>query len=507
MRGGELLARADVVVYDYLANPSLLDRAPATAKRVYVGKKGFERHATQDDINELLVSTAKAVKAAGGGTIVRLKGGDPFVFGRGGEEALALAQAGIAYEVVPGVTSGVAAAAYAGIPVTHRGVSSSVTFVTGNEDPSKPVSTINWRALAQLAGQGGTLCFYMGMRNLAAIAENLMREGADPLTPAAAIEWGTAARQRTVVSTIEGIASEASRAGLGAPAIVCVGQVVGLREGPSWFELRPLFGKRVAVTRSSAQAGSLSRRLAELGADVVECPAIEISAPDSFQGLDTAIGRLGSYRWIVFTSANGVDAFFERLQFAGMDARALASAFVAAIGPATANRLQGWGIKADVVPDEYRGEAVFAAIVAASAQAGMSIAGSRVLIPRAQVAREALPDLLREAGAEVDVVAAYKTVSPAHASVDALADLLQEGKLDAVTFASPSAVRNLVELLGERAGLLASTTLASIGPITSAALRDVGLSPSTEAKSYTADGLVDSLLNQWALMRKDDETA
>ena len=507
LRGARLLEQADIVVYDYLANAALVDHVKPSAELLYVGKKGFSAHVTQDEINALLVQKARELDACGGGVLVRLKGGDPFVFGRGGEEALALSAAGIPFEVVPGVTSGIAAPAYAGIPVTHRGIASSVTFITGHEDPTKNASAIDWTALARLAQKGGTLCFYMGMRNLELIAGRLAEQGVSADTPVALVRWGTTSNQQTLVACIEDVAIRAREAGFGAPAIILVGPVASLREKLSWFEERPLFGRRIVVTRSRSQASTFSARLRELGADVVELPTIAFAEPDDYSPLDQAIRRMASYDWVVFTSVNGVDAFFSRLALLAADAtscpirhadaRALAGACVAAIGPATAKRLQDHGIRADVLPGEYRGEAVFDAIADASARFGISLQEARVLVPRAQVAREVLPDLLRDAGAQVDVVAAYQTVLPEGDAAAELAEAIATGDIDAVTFTSSSTARNLLALLGDRAEALHGVDVFSIGPITSKTLADAGFAPTCEAEEYTIPGLVDALVKTY----------
>lgn len=527
VRGRELLQWADVVVYDYLANDALLALAPDDAERIPVGKKGFAHHPTQLQINQLLVQCARQLQQAGGGLIVRLKGGDPFVFGRGGEEALALAQAHIPFEIVPGVTSGVAAPAYAGIPVTHRTLSSSVTFVTGHEDPTKNASAIDWMALARLAARGGTLCFYMGMHNLGMIAQRLMGEGLAADTPAALVQWGTLPAQRTMIAPLSVIESRSRDAGFGAPSIILVGPVATLRDQLAWYERLPLFGRRVVVTRSRSQAPTFTKRLHDLGAEVLAFPAIECVPPESYGSLDAAIDRLNVYDWIVFTSVNGVQCFFERLQDRApkggvVDARALAGMRIATIGPATAAHLRRFGLVADAVPTSYRGEAVYAAMQEVCAATGSSLKGAHVLLPRAQVARQALPDLLRAAGAQVDVVPAYRTVIPRGDTVRALIDALTAGQVDALTFTSSSTVRNLLELLGEgtdeSAGrgdacaadhdsmpvdkpmaddgartvrdLLARCELFSIGPVTSATLREAGLERIHEATIYTIDGLI-----------------
>ena len=501
LRGARLLEQADVVVYDYLANAALTAHVKPTAELVYVGKKGFSAHVTQDEINGIIVRKAQELAAAGGGTLVRLKGGDPFVFGRGGEEALALAAAGIPFEVVPGVTSGIAAPAYAGIPVTHRGVASSVTFITGHEDPTKNASAIDWLALARLAQKGGTLCFYMGMRNLELIANRLMEQGVADDTPVALVRWGTTSEQETLVARIADVACRAREAGFAAPAIILVGPVAKLRDELSWFERRPLFGRTVVVTRSRSQASSFSEKLRGLGANVVEFPTIAFADPDSLEPLDAAIGSLGSYDWVVFTSVNGVNAFFGRLQALAAagdapyaDARALAGCRVAAIGPATARGLESRGVCPDAVPGEYRGEAVFQAIADASARFGIALDGARVLIPRAQVAREALPALLRDAGATVEVAPAYQTVMPDAGKVDELAALIEADSVDAITFTSSSTARNLIAALGDRAALLEKAKLFSIGPVTSNTLTDAGYPVFAESSEYTIAGLTATLV-------------
>lgn len=509
VRGRELLERADAVVYDYLANPELLAFVPADARRVYVGKEGFAPHIGQQAINDLLVRTAREVGQRGGSVVVRLKGGDPFVFGRGGEEALALVEADVPFEVVPGVTSGIAAPAYAGVPVTHRGISSSVTFITGHEDPTKDETAIDWNSLARLATRGGTLCFYMGMRNLGLIAAKLAAGGMPRTMPVALVQWGTTGRQRTLVSTLAAVEEEA--AGFGAPAIILVGEVARLRGQLTWFEQRPLLGRRIVVTRSRSQASSFSAMLRQMGAQVEEVPTIEFAPPDDFAPLDGVLRRLDRFAWVVFTSVNGVDAFFERLSLAASDApglmpdaRALAQSRIAAIGPATAQRLREHGVKADVVPAQYRGEAVFAAMDEAAARLGVLLAGAQVLIPRAQEAREVLPRLLEEAGADVQVVAAYKTVRPSDDTAQRLVALLEAGEVDAVTFTSSSTARNLLALLGDRRDLLAGVKLFSIGPITTQTLAQAGFGDVREAAEYTIPGLARALEEHYGQMRSSE---
>lgn len=497
LRAVELIEKADVVVYDYLSNGALLAHARPDARLEYVGKKGFSNHVTQDQINALLVECAQA---DGVHSVVRLKGGDPFVFGRGGEEALVLRAHGIPFEVVPGVTSAIAASAYAGIPVTQRKVASSVTLITGHEDPTRETSSVNWQALSALVAQGNTVCFYMGVRSLPKISEQLMGCGAAAGTPVALVRWGTCPAQETLVGTLGDIAEKARRAQFAAPAIIVVGQVVAYRDRLSWFEDRPLFGRRIVVTRSRSQASVLVERLEELGAETLEVPTIEFAAPDDVAPLERAACEAGCYDWVVFTSVNGVAAFFDALSRNGRDARALGGCRIAAIGPATASALAAHGIAADLVPSEYKAEGVFAALEAQTP----GLAGTRVLIPRAQVARETLPELLEKAGAVVDVVAAYKTVAATGERAGELVEQLLSGRIDAITFTSSSTARNLVALLGEDAReALAHASLVSIGPITTQTLENAGLHVAAQAQTYTIPGLVQTLCEMFTRERNN----
>jgi uroporphyrinogen III methyltransferase/synthase len=487
VKGVRCLEEADAVVYDRLAPEALLKHARPEAERIYVGKRPGNPTMSQEEINGLLVELGRAGK-----TVVRLKGGDPYIFGRGGEEALALIEAGLPFEVVPGVTSGVAAPAYAGIPVTHRNVSTSVAFVTGHEDPTKGRSDVDW---ARTANGADTLVLYMGVGRLKEISTELVAAGRSPETPVACVRWGTIPEQRTVTGTLEDIAERVAEAGLKPPAITVVGEVVSLREaGLGWYERRPLFGRRVVVTRARAQAGELSVELERLGAEVYEFPTIEIRAPEDFGPLDAAIRDLDSFGWIVFTSVNGVESFLERLHHHGLDLRALPRrARIAAIGPATAEKIEEVGLRVDVVPKEYRAEALIEALE------GDSLAGERVLIPRARVAREILPEKLREAGAEVIVPPAYESV-PSSKGKDELARRLEAGGIDCVTFTASSTVENFVGAFGaaETARLLAGTRVACIGPITAETARKHGLSVDAEAEEYTIPGLVAAVVDLFA---------
>ncbi|MFL5539460.1 MAG: uroporphyrinogen-III C-methyltransferase [Longimicrobiaceae bacterium] len=476
LRAAELLERADVLVYDALAAPEIVERA-AKAERIYAGKRGGRANVmSQEEISALLVELAG--KHA---VVVRLKGGDPFVFGRGGEEALELARAGVPFEVVPGITAGIAGPAYAGIPVTHRGLSTSVTLVTGHEDPAKAGTDVDWTAL----GRGtGTLVFYMSVGKMEENFARLMEAGRSPDTPAAAVEWGTHPRQRTVAGTLATLPALAREANVGAPSVVVVGDVVSLRGELAWFDRRPLSGKRVVVTRARAQASGFAASLRELGAEVVQLPVIRIAPPDDPAPLREAAEAAGSFDWIVFTSANGVDRFFSVLTEAGRDARALGGVSLCAIGPATAEALAKHGIRADLVPDEYVAEAALEALAAAG-----DLAGKRVLIPRAAEARAVLPEGLREHGAEVVEVAAYRTVRDG-SGAEEVRRALGAGEIDWVTFTASSTVRSFVELAGTGVG---RARVASIGPITSATVRELGIEVDVEAKEYTIPGLLQAI--------------
>jgi uroporphyrinogen III methyltransferase/synthase len=467
-RGAALLARAEVVVYDRLAHPSLLALAPPGAALVDVGKTPGAPGATQDDINAVLVEHGRA-----GRTVVRLKGGDPFVFGRGGEEAEALIAAGVPFEVVPGITSAIAAPAYAGIPVTHRGLSTHVTVVTGHEDPSKGTTDTDWDALARA---GGTLVILMGARGVAEIADRLVAGGRPPDTPVAAVRWGTLPGQRTIRTTL----AAAGTAGISAPSAIVVGAVAAL--DLAWFESRPLFARTVVITRAREQASGLRARLEGLGAEVLELPSIAL------EPVDFSLPPLDDYAWLVFTSANGVDAFFDRgLVPAGLDTRALGWVQVAAIGPGTAAALARRGVRPDVVPERFVAESLLDAFPAPTA------GSDRVLVARAEQARDVLPEGLAERGYGVDVLPVYRTVrtepDPAHLA------LVREGAVDAITFTSSSTVTNFCDVVGELPD--PQPLVVSIGPVTSATARDRGLRVDAEADPHTIDGLITALLDSF----------
>ena len=476
----ECMKRAEVVVYDHLADESILSYAPADAELIYVGKQSCKHTMRQEDINVLL-----ADKAAEGKTVVRLKGGDPFVFGRGGEEALLLLESGIPFEILPGVTSAVSVPAYAGIPVTHRGVAVSFAVVTGHEDPTKAHSNIRWEHLATGVD---TLVFLMGVANIPVITKKLIEHGRPADTPAAFIRWGTHPEQETYVTTVGEAAETVVRAGIRPPAIFIVGDVVKLRAHLRWFArpaTRPLFGKRILVTRARAQASALTEKLTALGAACIEAPVIRIAPPaDGYAALDGAIAELNAYQWLIFTSVNGVEHFFARLHAAGKDTRALGYARVAAIGAATSAALRAFGIRADLVPPEFRAEAV------AEELRPLLPPRARILLPRAQEARDVLPDTLRAHGATVDVVAAYETVPEIEDA--AIAQRLASGEIDMVTFTSSSTVKNLVKMLGNITPLQ-QVKIACIGPVTADTARSFALEPDIVAKEYTIDGLVCSI--------------
>ncbi len=486
LKGKECLEQADVVLYDYLANPVLLQYAPATAQRLYIGRRGRGQYQDQADINRLLVERAKEGKV-----VVRLKGGDPFVFGRGGEEAEAMAAAGIEFEIVSGVTAAVAVPSYAGIPVTHRTLASMVTFVTGQEGPTKPATLLEWPKLANVSG---TLVFMMGMKNLASIVAHLLAEGRAPDTPVAAIRWGTKADQQTIVGSLADIVDKTEAAQLEPPTVIVVGEVVRLRGQLNWFEIKPLFGKRIVLTRAQEQAKEFSQLLAASGAEPVEVPTIQIVPPASWQAIDDAIIGLGTYQWLIFTSVNGVAPFMDRLQAAGKDARALAHLRLCAIGPRTAQELKTHGLTADLVPAEFQAEGVIAAL----AQVG--IRGNRILIPRAEVAREILPKQLRELGAVVDVIPVYRTVVPA-VDVVLLTQQLQDGRIAALTFTSSSTVRNFVELFGGPEavkGLVRQVVIACIGPITARTVEEYGLTVTIMPTENTVPALADAIVKHFS---------
>ncbi len=476
VKGLECIKQSDVIIYDYLASPSLLKCAPIKAEIIYVGKKGGDHTLSQEGINSLIVEKAKK-----GFTVTRLKGGDPFIFGRGGEEAEVLIDNGIPFEIVPGVTSAIAAPAYAGIPLTHRKFTSTLAFITGHEDPDKKESAIDWASVAKGIG---TLVFFMGVKNLPHITRQLIDHGMSPAKPVALIRWGTTPGQVTVTGTLDTIVERAQEAGLKAPAIIVVGDVVRLRKTMKWFENRPLMGKKIVVTRAREQASDLVKLLTDLGAECLECPTIKIVPPDDWKPLDMTIENLPSYDWLVFTSVNGVSFFFDRLFTKDKDVRVLSNLRTASIGPATAKRLFDFGLKSDIVPKNYRAESIVEAF------AKENIKGKKILLPRAKEARPILPIELTKMGAKVDEVTAYCT-KEVHDKADLLLTRLEEGTIDLITFTSSSTVKNFKSLIPpeklER--LMKGVTVASIGPITADTARELGFEVHIIAESFTIPGL------------------
>lgn len=543
LKGKRVLEQAEVLIYDRLINESILQFAPPSCELIYVGKAPGKHYLKQEEINALLVKKAQLNKY-----VVRLKGGDPFVFGRGGEEALALQEAGIPFEIVPGVSSAIAAAAYAGIPVTHRGLASSFTVITGHEDPTKDSAFINWE---QLAASSGTLVFLMGMTNLELIVKQLLHYNKPASTQVALVERGTSAEQRTVTGTLATIAAVAKQEGIGNPALIIVGEVVTLRDALSWYEQLPLFGQHVLVTRARSQASKLSLALRKLGASVTELPLIAFAPPTSLEPLKKAIedlagfgaelsspravanrrGSKSKYNWLIFTSVNGVEAFFEELFSLGHDVRALAGLKLVAVGSATKEALESKGLRNIIMPKEYCAEGIIAeldkhlssnrlASNSSSEEFSKSFASdlsenvpeesldqslnssfvpeqNRVLLVRAEDARETLPLELEKRGFVVDDVAAYKTIA-APLNAEELLQALNAGTYTGISFTSSSTVHKLMQAVGKDHALLSNIALYSIGPITSKTLREYGFEPTVEAQPYTIEGLVEAITKELA---------
>jgi len=481
LRAKECIEQADVIVYDHLANPEMLGWAREDAEIIYAGKEAGKHAPKQDEINALLIE-----KAREGKQVVRLKGGDPFVFGRGAEEAKAVVDAGIAFEIVPGITSAIAGPAYAGIPVTNRAQNSHVTFFTGHEDPAKTQSSIDYAALAKL---GGTQVMLMGVERIEAIAQRMMEQGARKDLPVALVRWATTGRQETLVGALENIAQRVADLGFEAPAVAVFGDVVALRENLSWYEKRPLSGKRIVVTRTRKQASELSNRLRALGAEIVELPTIRIEPPTDLREFAELVQDAHSYDWIVFTSPNGVEAFFEMFFKLYDDAREIGGVRIAAIGPATAQRVKDYHLHVDLQPEEFVAEA----IVREFARQG-GVENLRILIARAEKARDVLPKELSGLGAIVDEGFAYRTVPETRDATGARRRLLEEGA-DLITFTSSSAVENFVALdLPWPKGM----QVASIGPVTSKTAREQGLKIDIQARRYDIEGLVEAIRSFFA---------
>lgn len=480
LKGKRILEKADVVVYDRLLGDELLGWIRADAQTIYVGKASGNHALPQDEINAVLYE-----HAARGSMVARLKGGDPFVFGRGGEEALYLKERGIAFEIVPGVTSAIAVPAYAGIPVSHRDISSSFAVITGHEKPGKSQSSIHWEHLGQAVD---TLVFLMGVENLPYIRSQLLANGKEPETPAALIKWGTLPGQQVVAGTLENIEQRVAAAGLTSPAVIIVGGTAALRNRLQWFEKAPLFGRKIIVTRSRRQASRLVEGIRELGGEAIEIPAIETEKNPDLSDLHRAFERMADYNWVVFTSVNGVQVFFEEMQASGCDIRLLAGLKIAAIGPATAGALQEKGLLADLVPERYQAEDVLEGL------REMLVAGQRVLLPRAQGARPLLPEGLRNMGVQVDEVITYRSRRPRLTEKEENA--LRLGQADYITFTSSSTVENFVAHLGAEnvAAFQGRVKTACIGPITADKARSMGFDVHITAAEYTIDGLLAAIL-------------
>jgi uroporphyrinogen III methyltransferase/synthase len=479
----ECIQKAEVIIYDYLASEKLLEFASPLAERIYVGKKAGDHAMSQEQINALLVEKGR------GSVVVRLKGGDPFIFGRGGEEALALREAGVRFEVVPGVTSAIAVPAYAGIPLTHRGLAASVAFVTGHEMPGKETSDIHWDRLATGVG---TLVFLMGVRNLELISSQLIAHGRSEGTPVAVIRWGTTAEQRTVTGTLGSIAQVAEDAGIKPPAIIVIGKVAGLRQHLNWFEERPLFGKTVVVTRAREQASDFRLLLEEKGAQCIEFPTIEVIPPADWGLVDRAIQNLDQYDWVIFTSINGVRFFFQRLIEKGEDVRALHGIRIGAIGPKTASGLEERGLRLDLIPSEYRAEAVIEGLGKAE------VVNKKFLLPRAAKAREILPERIKEMGGQIDVVPVYETIRPT-GKREEVRDLLKKRAISCVTFTSSSTVENFVKMFpeGDLPSLVEEVTIACIGPITAQTAQEHGLEVKIMPGEYTIEALTAAIVEHF----------
>lgn len=478
MKGKALIEQSDAIVYDRLANSRLLHFARPDAELIYVGKTPDHHTLTQEEIN------AELVRLAGEGKmVVRLKGGDPFVFGRGGEEGEALRDNGHPFEVVPGITSAIAVPAYAGIPVTHRHLTSTFTVITGHEDPLKEDSQINWKRLAE---DPGTLIFLMGVGRLGRIVAALTENGKDPQTPIALIRWGTRPEQKVVIGTLANIEAEVERARLTSPAIIIIGEVVNMRDTLSWFEDKPLFGERILVTRAREQASVLSEKLEALGAEAIEAPMIRIVPRDTTPEMRDAFAQLDRFDWIVFTSVNGVTAFFDAMRKEGLDIRRLGDAKLCAIGPKTKAALEAKGLIVEAMPEVFQAEYVAEALKAKMDHP------SRILLARSDLGRDVLVQEMEALGHEVTDLIVYETQASDHIEEGAF-DRLKAGKINTITFTSASTVKNLIDLLGDRTDVLTGVTLASIGSVTSDALRAHGLEPTIEAKTFTVDGLIEAL--------------
>ncbi|MDA8387517.1 MAG: uroporphyrinogen-III C-methyltransferase [Nitrospiraceae bacterium] len=492
IKAARCLGKADVVVYDYHLNSQVLGYVRSDAEFIYAGKRGGHHTMSQDDINATLIDRARDGK-----TVCRLKGGDPFVFGRGGEEACALVDAGLEFEIVPGVSSSVAAPAYAGIPLTHRKISSSFAVIPGYEDATKQGSSIDWQKIATGVG---TLVFLMAVKNVGELVQKLIENGKPPETPVAVIRWGTRPEQRTITSTLAEIAGRMKQTEIKPPAVMVVGEVVRLREKLKWYETKPLFGHRVLVTREHSTPGFAS--LEDLGAEIVEFPAIEIVPPASWQPLDEALGNAGSYDWIIFTSTNGVKFFFKRFRELRMDIRSI-RARICAVGSKTAEAVRRFCLNVDLVPEEFRAEGLIDAFTGLYPSGRLD--GVRFLLPRAEEAREIFPEQIRRMGGVMDVPAAYRAVKPL-ARGKRLKRFLKEGKITVATFTSAATFTNFMEILGADAGsLLQGVSIAAIGPVTAKKIEQAGLKTRIMPAKATMEALAEAI-RLWALGEGDAGT-
>ncbi len=479
LNGKKWLQKADVILYDHLVNPDMIRFTQKSAEIIYVGKKEGIASMEQEEINQLFVS-----KAREGKTVIRLKGGDPFIFGRGGEEIQAVRTAGIAFIIVPGVTSVTGVAAYAGIPLTHRNLSSTLSIITGSNEKKQGDIHIDWE---KIAARSGTLVFLMGARKLPLIVEKLMSFGKSPDTPIAVVQWGTTARQKTWTGTLGTIVEISAKDKILPPALTIIGEVVNLKPVIEWYEHLPLFGKTVVVTRKGDQAEAMIDRLQELGAEPFFFPVIETTAPDDWSPLDNALNNLSQYQGLIFTSVNGVRFFVERLKAVDQDIRELKGLRVFTIGPKTADAVRDLGIRVDVVPENFVAESLIESI------GKENIEGKRFLLPRATVARETLPEQLREMGAIVDIAPAYQTILP-DTPVEALAKRLEAGSIDVITFTSSSTVKNFLALTGEKLlPAIKKTKIACIGPVTAKTAKDAGLNVEIVPEQYTVPALLDAI--------------
>ncbi len=478
VKGLKCLQKADVVIYDFHLNAQILNYIKGSAEFIYAGKRGGHHEMTQEEINRVLVQKAKEGK-----TVCRLKGGDPFVFGRGGEEAEVLAEAGISFEIVPGISSAIAAPAYAGIPLTHREYSSSFVVLPGNEASTKKFSNINW---AELARFNGTIVFLMAVKNIEKVTSRLIEHGKSPETPVAVVRWGTRADQKTHTSTLGEVAADIKDLEIKPPAVVVIGEVVRLREKLIWFEKKPLFGQRVLLTREHT---SSVERLEELGAEIIQFPSIKIVPPEDWDELDRAIKTIRNYHWIVFTSQNGVKWFFHRYFELENDIRDLHGIKICAVGQKTADYIREMGIKVDLVPEKFRAEGLVEAFGGSEL-----IKGLKILLPRAEVAREVFPQKMRELGAEVDVITTYRAVKPStHAK--RLKRFLTEGKITVATFTSGANFNNFCEMIGDDAlELLKDVVIAAIGPVTKKAIEKKGLTVKIMPEEATMEALVEEII-------------